>query len=69
MCVISESMFTAAIFGTGLLLVVPLIAHFVFTSIVCLITARFGVKFYPIAILAGSVVHALYNLYVIGVIP
>jgi len=69
MCVISESMFTAAIFGTGLLLIVPLIAHFVFTSIVCLITARFGVKFYPIAILAGSVVHALYNLYVIGVIP
>lgn len=66
--VISESMFTTAIFGTGLL-IVPLIAHFMFTSIVCLITARFGVKYYPVAILAGSVVHALYNLYVIGVIP
>jgi len=68
MSVISESMFTAAIFGTGLL-VFPLIAHFVFTSIVCLMTARFGVKLYPVAILTGSVAHALYNLYVIGVIP
>ncbi len=67
--VISESMFTAAVFGTGLLLIVPLIAHFVFTSIVCLITARFGTRFYPLAILAGSAVHALYNLCVIGVIP
>lgn len=69
MSVISESMFTTAIFGTGLLLFVPLVAHFVFTSIVCLITARFGVKYYPLAIFAGSVVHALYNLYIIGVIP
>ena len=69
MSVISESMFTTAIFGTGLLLVVPLIAHIIFTSMVCLLTARFGVKFYPVAILAGSVLHALYNLCVIGVIP
>jgi ABC-type Na+ efflux pump permease subunit len=66
--VISESMFTTAIFSTGLL-AIPLIAHFVFTSIVCLITARFGIRYYPAAIIAGSVVHALYNLYVIGVIP
>jgi hypothetical protein len=69
MSVISESMFTTAIFGTGLLLILPLIAHFIFTSTVCLLTARFGVKFYPVAILAGSLLHALYNLCVIGVIP
>ena len=69
MNVISESVFTTAIFGTGLLLIIPLIAHFVFTTIVCLITARFSVKYYPIAILAGSVVHVIYNLCVIGVIP
>lgn len=66
--VISESTFTTAIFGTGLL-IVPLIAHFVFTAVVCLITVRFGIRYYPIAILAGSVIHALYNLSVIGVIP
>jgi hypothetical protein len=67
--VISESIFTEAVFGTGLMLLVPLAAHFIFTSIVCLLTTRFGVKFYPLAILAGSLVHALYNLCVIGVIP
>mgnify|MGYP001046824093 CR=1 FL=1 len=65
--VISESLFPKSIFSTGLF-VVPLIMHFVATSIVCLITARFGTKFYPLAIIAGSVVHTLYNLYVIGVI-
>ena len=65
--VITESMFTTAIFSTGLL-VVPLIMHFICTSIVCLMTARFGTKWYPAAIIAGSVIHALYNLYIIGVI-
>ena len=65
--VISESMFTAAVFGSGLLLL-PLLAHFVFTSLVCLITARFGVKRYPLALIAGSVIHILYNLTVVGVL-
>ena len=65
--VITESMFTAAIFSTGLLFI-PLILHFISTSIVCLITARFGTRYYPLAILAGLIVHSLYNLYVIGVI-
>jgi len=65
--VISESMFTAAIFGSGLL-IMPLLAHFIFTSFVCLITARFGVKRYPLAIIAGSVLHILYNLTVVGVL-
>jgi len=63
--VISESMFTTAVFGSGLLLM-PMLAHFLFTSFVCLITARFGVKRYPLAIVAGSVVHLLYNLTVVG---
>ncbi|MBL7165776.1 MAG: ABC transporter permease [Dehalococcoidales bacterium] len=65
--VISESMFTTAIFGSGLL-IMPLLAHFIFTSFVCLITARFGVKRYPLAIIAGSVLHILYNLTVVGVL-
>ncbi|MCK4723045.1 MAG: ABC transporter permease, partial [Dehalococcoidia bacterium] len=42
--VISESMFTTAIFSTGLL-IMPLIMHFVSTSMVCLMTARFGIKY------------------------
>jgi hypothetical protein len=65
--VISESMFTTAVFGSGLLLL-PLLAHFVFTSLVCLITARFGVKRYPLALVAGSVIHILYNLTIVGVL-
>lgn len=66
--VISESIFTKAIFSSHLLWV-PLVLHVVTTSIVCLITARFGVKRYLPAVLAGSAVHIVYNLFVIGVIP
>ena len=65
--VISESVFTTAIFSTGLL-VMPLMMHFITTSMVCLMTARFGIKYYPAALIAGSVIHGLYNLYVIGAI-
>jgi ABC-type Na+ efflux pump permease subunit len=63
--VISESMFTTAIFSTGLL-IMPLIMHFVSTSMVCLMTARFGIKYYPVAVIAGAVIHTLYNLYILG---
>lgn len=65
--VVSQSMFTEALFGAGLL-IVPFIMHFIATASVCLLTARFGVKYFPAAIIAGSVIHAVYNLYVIGVI-
>ncbi|MEE8470150.1 MAG: ABC transporter permease, partial [Dehalococcoidia bacterium] len=67
MSVMSESVFTTAIFSAGLL-IAPLIMHFVATSVVCLTTARLGTKYFPVAIIAGSVIHALYNLYIIGVI-
>ena len=65
---VSESMLSPALFSSGMLLI-PLVAHSVFTSVVCLLTKRFGVRYYPYAVLAGSIVHALYNLYVLGVIP
>jgi len=66
--VVSESVLSAALFSSGMLLI-PLVAHFVSTALVCLLTRRFGVRYYPFAVLAGSVVHGLYNLYVLGVIP
>jgi len=66
--VVSESVLSAALFSSGLLLI-PLVAHFVSTATVCLLTSRFGVRAYPYAVLAGSIVHALYNLYVLGAIP
>ncbi|MDY6874709.1 MAG: ABC transporter permease [Chloroflexota bacterium] len=65
--VVSESMLSPALFSSGLLLI-PLAVHSVSTAIVCLLTGRFGVR-YPFAVLAGSIAHTLYNLYVLGVIP
>ncbi len=65
--VITESMFTNAIFSTGLF-VIPLVVHAASTSVVCLITAHFGTRYYALAITAGSIIHSLYNLYIIGMI-
>ncbi len=65
--VIPQSTFTDAIFGTGLL-IVPLLAHFFFTAMVCLLAARFGTKSYVMAIAGGSLLHILYNLLVAGVL-
>ncbi len=65
---VSQSALSAALFSSGTFLI-PLTAHFVFTAIVCLSTSRFGARYYPFAVLAGAIVHALYNLSVLGVIP
>jgi hypothetical protein len=66
---VSQSALSAVLFSSGMLFLVPLAAHFVFTALVCLLTTRFGVRVYPLAILAGSIAHVLYNLAVLGVIP
>jgi hypothetical protein len=63
--VVSQSMFVDALFSAGLLFA-PLAMHFVATSVVCLTTARFGTRFFPLAIVAGAILHAVYNLYIIG---
>jgi len=63
--VVSESMFIQALFSSGLLLI-PLALHVVSTSVVCLMTARLGTRFYPIAIIAGSIIHTIYNLNMVG---
>jgi len=65
---VSQSALSAALFTSGMFLI-PLTAHFVFTALVCLPIGRFGVRYYPFAVLAGAIVHGLYNLYVLGVIP
>ncbi len=62
--VVSQSALSAALFSSGLLLG-PLAAHFVFTAIVCLLMSRAGVR-YRYAVLAGAVVHSLYNLLLVG---
>jgi hypothetical protein len=45
------------------LLLLPLAAHFVFTSIVCVGTKKLGTKYYIVALLLGTLVHTLYNVY------
>ncbi len=65
MSVVSDSHFVQALFGWGLLLL-PLALHVVSTSVVCLATARFGTRFYLLAVVFGSMLHAIYNLNVVG---
>jgi hypothetical protein len=65
--VISESIFTTALFSTNLLWL-PLIAHAIATLIVSLITYRLGVKYYPLALIMGAAIHLIYNLSVIGIL-
>ncbi len=65
--VISESIFTTALFSTNLLWL-PLVAHIVATSMVSLMVYRFGVKYYLPALIIGSGFHLVYNLLVMGMI-
>ena len=64
--VIAESVFTTAVFA-GNLLWLPLLVHTVCTAVVCLITYKTGIKGYPLALLAGSIIHGVYNLSLLGV--
>jgi ABC-type Na+ efflux pump permease subunit len=56
---VAQSSIAGTLFNTGLL-PVPLAAHFIFTSIVCLLTTRLHVR-YPFALFTGALLHALYN--------
>jgi hypothetical protein len=64
--VISESIFTSAVFASGALWI-PLLVHSVCTLTVCLLAFRLGEKRYPLALLAGAVIHGLYNISLVGV--
>ncbi|MBN1375428.1 MAG: ABC transporter permease [Dehalococcoidia bacterium] len=64
--VISESIFTAAVFASNALWI-PLVVHSICTMMVCLLTFRLGMKGYPVALLAGSLMHGLYNMFLVGV--
>lgn len=64
--VISESIFTNAVFASNALWI-PLTVHAACTLTVCLVTYRLGPRAYPLALLAGAILHGLYNLSLIGV--
>ncbi len=65
MSVVSDSSVIEVMFGGGMLLL-PLALHVVSTSVVCLFTARFGTRYYLLAIVLGSIIHAIYNVSVMG---
>jgi len=60
---VSQSAVSGALFGAGLLLFIPLIAHFVFTTIITLLRTKLRVP-YTLALAAGTLVHFAYNVYV-----
>jgi hypothetical protein len=45
------------------LLLMPLVAHFIFSAIVCVGTLKLGTKYYLLSLLFGTLVHLLYNVY------
>ncbi len=65
MSIISSNVLMEAL-GSANLLVIPLIAHFVFTAVICLSTKKFGVKYYPYALVAGAFLHFLYDFYILS---
>jgi ABC-type Na+ efflux pump permease subunit len=63
--VVMQSSVSSVLFGTGLLLFVPLIAHFVFTAIVTMLRAKTKLN-YAAVLAIGTTVHFLYNWYLMG---
>ncbi len=60
---VSQARVSGALFGAGLLLFIPLIAHFVFTTIITLLKTK--LKFpYLLSLGVGTIVHFFYNVYV-----
>jgi ABC-type Na+ efflux pump permease subunit len=62
---VSQASISSVLFGQGLLLFVPLIAHFIFTTIVTLLRTK-AKLLYMAALTVGTMVHFLYNWYLLG---
>ena len=61
---VSQAPVAGALFGAGLLLFIPLIAHFVFSTIVTLLRTKLRFPYW-LALGIGTVVHFIYNVYVL----
>ena len=60
-----QASISSALFGQGLFVLVPLIAHFFFTAIVTVLKTKANLL-YMAALMVGTVVHFLYNWYLLG---
>lgn len=63
--VVLQASISSVLFGTGLLLFVPLIAHFIFTALVTMLRMKTRLS-YTAILTIGSMVHFLYNWYLLG---
>jgi hypothetical protein len=62
---VSQASISGALFGAGGFLLIPLIAHFVFTAGVLLLNSKAKTG-YPLALVVGTLLHAFYNWYLVG---
>ena len=62
---VSQASISSVLFSTGGFLLVPLIAHFIFTSVVLLLHTKARFR-YILALAIGTLLHALYNWYLVG---
>lgn len=62
---VTQASIASVLFEEGLLLLVPLIAHFFFISIVTLLKVKAGLSYFT-ALAAGTLIHFLYNWYFLG---
>jgi hypothetical protein len=60
---VSNVRISGALFGAGIFLLIPLAAHFLFTTIVTLLRTKLRFS-YTWALAVGTVVHSFYNWYV-----
>jgi len=60
--IVSQAPVSGALFGAGVFLLIPLVAHFVFTAIVTLLKTKLKVP-YLLALIVGTVAHFIYNWY------
>jgi ABC-type Na+ efflux pump permease subunit len=63
--VILQASLSSVLFGMGLLLFVPLIAHFIFAALVTLLRVKTKLS-YAAALTIGAMVHFVYNWYLLG---
>jgi hypothetical protein len=62
---VTQASISSVLFGQGLLLLVPLVAHFIFTTIVTLLRTKAKLP-YLAALMVGTLAHLLYNWYLLG---
>lgn len=58
--VVSEARVSSALFESGIFLLIPLFAHFVFVSVVNVLTIRYKVPYW-LALTIGTIFHFIYN--------